>query len=393
MADENKTVIEVADTLSNVSASQWDACANPNDKVYDPFISYDFLQSLEKSEAVHPRTGWQPQHLLLKSEGGELKACMPLYCKSHSKGEYVSDYGWAEAFERAGGHYYPKLVSAVPFTPVPGRRLLVRPGLNCTQHEKLLMLGAIELMRRYDMSSLHINFLPAAQWNNSAKNGFLQRTDQQFHWQNQNYSTFNDFLSELASRKRKTMRKERSQALTEGIEIEWISGTDITEEHWDAIYMFYMDTGSRKWGHPYLNREFFSLLGATLADKCLLIMALKDGRYIAGALNMIGGDCLYGRYWGATEHHPCLHFEVCYYQAIDYAIQHGLNRVEAGAQGEHKLTRGYMPTPTYSAHYIAHPSFRRAIASYLENERAYIEKTREALSCYGPYRAAANETE
>lgn len=393
MADDHEALIEAADTISDIPASHWDACANPQAADYNPFISHAFLKCLESCEAVHPRTGWQPQHLILRSACGNIEGCMPLYIKSHSKGEYVFDYGWADAFERAGGQYYPKLVSAVPFSPVPGRRLLVRPGAKFAEYEKYLLSGAIEFTRHHKLSSLHINFLPEAEWNSSAAAGFLKRTDQQFHWQNNGYTTFDDFLADLASRKRKTMRKERQQALASGLDIAWVSGNDITEAHWDAIYGFYMNTGLRKWGQPYLNRTFFSLLGEAMGDKCLLIMATKHGRHIAGALNMIGGDCLYGRYWGAIEHHPCLHFEICYYQAIDYAIHHGLHRVEAGAQGEHKLARGYMPTPTYSAHYIPHPGFRRAIAAYLEDERAYIMRSREMLAEYGPYRKLANEAE
>jgi len=393
MVDNDQARIEVAGAMADIPANHWDACANPEEKSYNPFISHAFLKALEDSETVHPRTGWQPQHLILKNSSESIEACMPLYAKSHSKGEYVFDHGWADAFNRAGGDYYPKLVSAVPFTPVPGRRLLVRPGHHADEHERLLMAGAIELTLSYNLSSLHINFLSEPEWSRSAKVGFLKRTDQQFHWQNQGYGTFDDFLTELASRKRKAVRKERAQAVENGLDIQWISGSDITEAHWDAIYDFYKDTGSRKWGQPYLNRTFFSLLGEALADRCLLIMVSRQGRYIAGALNMIGGDCIYGRYWGAVEHHPCLHFEVCYYQAIDYAIQHGLQRVEAGAQGEHKLTRGYMPTPTYSAHYISHSDFRRAIASYLADERAYIKRSREALADYGPYRKVANEVQ
>ncbi len=391
MSDESEAVVEVAGAMSEVAASEWDACANPDPATFDPFISHAFLKALEDAETVHPRTGWQPQHLLLKDAVGTVQACMPLYAKSHSKGEYVFDYGWADAFERAGGNYYPKLVSAVPFTPVPGRRLLLRPGPNAEAREALLVAGAAELVRRYDVSSLHVNFPTCAQWQRLADLGFLQRTDQQFHWQNQGYATFDDFLAGLTSRKRKTIRKERRQAVDAGLSIDWVTGSDITEAHWDAMYMFYMETGSRKWGRPYLNRTFFSLLGDVLRERCLLIMVSRDGDYIAGALNLVGGDCLYGRYWGAIEHHPCLHFEVCYYQAIDFAINRRLDRVEAGAQGDHKLARGYMPAATYSAHHIPNPSFRRAIAAYLEDERAYVERSRTALAEYGPYRNVANE--
>ena len=379
--------------MADICPQQWNECANPDPTTYNPFISHAFLRALEDAETVAPRTGWQPQHLVVKDGNDILRGCMPLYAKSHSKGEYVFDYGWADAFERSGGNYYPKLVSAVPFTPVPGRRILARPGKDAGIYEDLLLQGAIELTSRYDLSSLHINFLPEQQWHETAESGFLQRTDQQFHWQNQGFGTFDDFLSSLASRKRKAVRKERTQAIANGLTIEHLRGSEITEEHWDAVYMFYMDTGNRKWGRPYLNRTFFSLLGETMPEECLLILVSRDGNYIGGALNIVGGDCLYGRYWGAIEHHPCLHFEICYYQAIEFAIQNKIERVEAGAQGEHKLARGYMPTATYSSHYIPNPSFRRAISSYLDEERSYVERSREMLAQYGPYRRDTDESD
>ncbi|MGI9422788.1 MAG: GNAT family N-acetyltransferase [Hyphomicrobiaceae bacterium] len=393
MTDESDAIVEVVGAMAEISQSGWDACANPPGVPFNPFISHAFLQALEEAETVHPRTGWQPQHLILRGADDRITGCMPLYAKSHSKGEYVFDYGWADAFERAGGSYYPKLVSAVPFTPVPGRRILVRPGPNLIERERFLLAGAVELVRRHDVSSLHINFLTEAQWETSAEAGFLQRTDQQFHWQNAGYATFDDFLASLASRKRKAVRKERAQAFASGLEIEWLSGSDITEAHWDAIHMFYMETGSRKWGRPFLNRTFFSLLGERMGEHCLLTMVSRNGNYIAGALNMIGGDCLYGRYWGAIEYHHCLHFEVCYYQAIAFAIQNKLDRVEAGAQGEHKLARGYMPTATYSTHYIPNPSFRRAIDAYLEDERSYVERSRQMLAEFAPYRRATDDSD
>ncbi|MEN2494290.1 MAG: hypothetical protein TECD_00181 [Hyphomicrobiaceae bacterium hypho_1] len=386
MIDNVQVSIEVTDTINSISPELWDACANPKEISCNPFISHAFLKALEDSQSVHPKTGWQPQHLILKKPGCVIEACMPLYAKSHSKGEYVFDHSWADAFEKAGGQYYPKLVSAVPFTPVTGRRFLVRPESNCIEREKYLMEGAIKLARSYNLSSFHINFLSRREWVHANEAGFLKRIDQQFHWQNKGYISFEDFLSELASRKRKIIRKERIQALQNGIDIEWISGEDITESHWDSMYVFYKDTNKRKWGSPYLNRNFFSLLGAGLANRCLLIMASRNGSYVAGALNMIGDDCLYGRYWGGIELHPCLHFEICYYQAIDYAIQHKLQYVEAGAQGTHKLARGYLPTPTYSAHYITHPDFRRAIASYLVNEKKYVKQSHKALLELTPYR-------
>ncbi len=379
-------MIQVLGSIDEVDAAQWDRNANPGPAQYNPFLSHAFLKALEDARCVCAETGWQPQHLLLTSPDDEVAGCMPLYAKSHSKGEYVFDYGWADAYENAGGAYYPKLLGAVPFTPVPGPRLLVHDGPDRPERMRLLATGAVELVRRHGCSSLHINFLPEQEWEALGRLGFLQRTDQQFHWKNDGYQTFDDFLASLASRKRKTIRKERREALSEGLEIERITGSDIEERHWDAMYAFYMDTGSRKWGRPYLNRTFFSLLGQTMPDDVLLILVKNGDDYIAGALNIVGGDCLYGRYWGCLEHHPCLHFEICYYQAIDFAIEKGLDRVEAGAQGEHKLARGYMPTPTYSAHWIPNPSFRRAVANYLEEERRYIERARQHLARFGPYR-------
>ena len=392
MSQDDETVIEVATGIAEVDAADWDACANPDATTANPFVSHAFLKALEDAETVSARTGWQPRHLILRAGDGSVDGCMPLYAKSHSKGEYVFDYGWADAYERAGGSYYPKLLAAVPFSPVPGPRLLARPGPDADARRKLLAAGGIELTRQLGLSSFHVNFATESEWHTLADLGFLKRTDQQFHWRNRDHITFDDFLADLASRKRKVIRRERREATESGLQINWLTGRDITEAHWDAMYTFYMETGSRKWGRPYLNRTFFSLLGETLADRCLLIMVTRNGREIAGALNLIGGDCLFGRYWGAIEHHPFLHFEVCYYQAIEYAIAHGLERVEAGAQGEHKLARGYMPTSTYSAHWLPDPRFRRAVAAYLEDERAYVARAQEALAAYAPYRKGARAT-
>jgi predicted N-acyltransferase len=386
LSSEHEAVIQVLSSIDEIDAAQWNRNANPDPATYNPFLSHAFLKALEDAGCVRAETGWQPQHLLLTSPDDEVGGCMPLYAKSHSKGEYVFDYGWADAYENAGGSYYPKLLGAVPFTPVPGPRLLVHDGPDRLERMGLLATGAVELVRRHVCSSLHVNFLSEEEWDALGRLGFLQRMDQQFHWQNDGYQTFDDFLASLASRKRKTIRKERREATADGLVIERVTGADIQERHWDAMYEFYMDTGSRKWGRPYLNRTFFSLLGETMPDDVLLILVRNGDEYIAGALNIIGGDCLYGRYWGCIEHHPCLHFEVCYYQAIDFAIEQGLDRVEAGAQGEHKLARGYMPTPTYSAHWIPNPSFRRAVGNYLEDERKYIERAREHLARFGPYR-------
>ncbi|HEX5958697.1 MAG TPA: GNAT family N-acetyltransferase, partial [Hyphomicrobiaceae bacterium] len=357
--DETATV-RVATSIAEVDAAAWDACANPDASCFNPFVSHAFLKALEDAGTVGRRPGWLPQHLLLDGPDGALAGAMPCYLKSHSRGEYIFDWAWADAYERAGGSYYPKLQCAVPFTPVPGRRLLVQPGPDREKRERTLAVAAITLAQRLGVSSLHITFATEGEWQRLPELGFLQRTDQQFHWHNAGYGSFDDFLASLASRKRKAIRKERAQAVAPGIEIEHLTGRDIREEHWDAFFAFYMDTGSRKWGTPYLNRRFFSLLGDAMADRCLLVMAKRNRRIIAGALNLIGGDCLYGRYWGAIEHHPFLHFELCYYQAIEFAIARGLQRVEAGAQGDHKIQRGYLPVPTFSAHWIVDPGFRRA---------------------------------
>jgi predicted N-acyltransferase len=324
---------------------------------------------------------------------GGLLGCAPCYAKTHSQGEYVFDQGWAEAFERAGGDYYPKLQVAVPFTPVTGPRLLARPGPQAEAVRGALGDALAEITTASELSSAHVTFLTEPEWNALGKRGFLQRTDQQFLWENAGYATFEDFLGQLSSRKRKTIRRERKEALGPGIELCWLTGSDLTEEIWDAFFAFYMDTGSRKWGRPYLTREFFSLVGQTMRDQVLLVMAKRAGRWIAGAINFIGADTLYGRNWGAVEHHPFLHFEVCYYQAIDYAIAHKLKRVEAGAQGEHKLARGYLPHTTYSAHFIANPGLRRAVAEYLARERAYVQAAGEELAAAAPFRKDLVEQE
>ncbi len=386
MAGKQQGRVEVVTSVAAVGPIIWDALANPDPATYNPFLQHAFLDALENSGSVGGRTGWVPRHILLSEPDGTLAGALPAYVKMHSQGEYVFDHGWAEAYERAGGAYYPKLQVAVPFTPVPGPRLLVGAGEGADARRGALAAGAAELCRQSGLSGVHVTFCTEAEWHRLAAAGYLQRTDQQFHWTNAGYGSFDDFLASLASRKRKAIRKEREQAKAAGLDIVWVTGADITEAHWDAFFAFYMDTGSRKWGRPYLNRRFFSLLGAAMADRCLLVLVRRAGRWIAGALNMIGGDCLYGRYWGAVEHHACLHFEVCYYQAIEFAIRHRLPRVEAGAQGEHKLARGYMPTPTYSAHWIADPALRRAVARYLDEERRAVAEQRELLAEYGPYR-------
>src|SRR3954454_9602380 len=402
-----EVTLRVANSLKEVAAEAWDACANPVvgrdhgigadlapreaqentlETEYNPFISHDFLSSLELSQSVRTRGGWQPLHLLAEDSNGTLVGAVPCYAKTHSQGEYVFDHGWAEAYERAGGSYYPKLQVSVPFTPATGRRVLVPPGDNAQTIRRGLASGLIELANLRDASSVHVTFAPETEWRLLGELGFLQRNDQQFHWENANYATFDDFLNALAARKRKAIKRERREALSPGIDVQWLTGPDLTESVWDHFFAFYMETGSRKWGRPYLTRKFYSLIGETMADKVLLVMAKRAGRYIAGAINFIGGDTLYGRHWGAIEHHPFLHFELCYYQAIEYAIQNKRARVEAGAQGEHKLARGYMPVTTCSAHYIADPALRRAIADYLKRERAYIEAAGAELSAMGPFR-------
>ncbi len=387
MGDVDQIVMKVVPRMADIDAASWDACANPGGAVPDnPFISHAFLRALEESGSASLRTGWAPHHLVLEEPDGSLAGVVPMYLKNHSRGEYVFDHGWADAFERAGGSYYPKLQVSVPFTPASGRRILARPGVFQEQVEDQLTAGIVELARQLQVSSVHMTFLTEPQWMRLGDVGFLQRTDQQFHWLNNGYESFENFLDALASRKRKNLRKERERALENDIEIEWVTGSNLTEEHWDAFYQFYIDTGSRKWGTPYLTREFFSEINQNLPDKTLLIMAKRDGRYIAGALNFIGSDTLFGRNWGCLEDHPFLHFECCYYQAIDFAIKHGLKRVEAGAQGAHKLARGYVPTHTYSAHYISNPSFREAVDQYLQQERAHIDHDIAYLSDHAPFR-------
>jgi predicted N-acyltransferase len=389
-ADETEMTtltLRVVSRIADVPAADWDGCARGTaTSVVNPFISHAFLLALEDSGSATRKAGWMPHHLLLEDNVGTLLGAMPCYLKSHSQGEYVFDHGWADAYERAGGRYYPKLQVSVPFTPVPGKRLLVRAGEGESAREATLLQAAMQVTDRLGVSGLHVTFLTRPEWELAGELGFLQRTDQQFHWQNEGYASFDDFLGELASRKRKAVKKERREALADGITIEWVTGSDLTEAHLDAFFDFYVDTGSRKWGSPYLNRQCFSLMRESMADNMLLVLAKRAGRYVAGALNFIGVDTLYGRYWGAIEEHPFLHFEVCYYQAIDFALQHGLTRVEAGAQGGHKLARGYLPSETYSAHYIADPGLRRAVADYLKRERLAVTREIALLTEESPYR-------
>ncbi len=392
--------LRVIPSIGDIAAGDWNACllsADLQPKTQDsqssferpqdnPFLTHEFLYSLELSKSVGRRAGWEPRHLLAQNGKGDLVGAAPCYLKSHSRGEYVFDRSWAEAYERAGGSYYPKLQVAVPFTPATGPRLLIRPGAQTEVVRSVLTAGLVALCGELETSSVHVTFLPEAQARFLADQGFLLRTDQQFHWENAGYASFEDFLAALAARKRKLIRRERKEALANGITVHWLTGRDLTEGVWDAFFDFYMETGSRKWGRPYLTREFYSLVGEKMRDRILLIMTKRAGRWIAGAINFIGADTLYGRHWGAIEHHPFLHFEVCYYQAIEFAIQHRLARVEAGAQGEHKLARGYLPVTTYSAHFIADPALRRAIADYLQHERAYVAAAGAELAALTPFR-------
>ena len=372
-------VARVAGGVADLPRAEWDACAGSA----NPFVSWDFLAALERSGSVGEGTGWQPLPLLIDGADGRIAAAAPLYGKTHSQGEYVFDHGWADAWERAGGSYYPKIQLAAPFSPVPGPRLLLRePALA-----PALIAGIETLVRQNHLSSAHATFIDPDQVPLFEAADWLIREDSQFHWTNRNYRDFADFLGTLSSAKRKNIRKERERAVG-GLEIVHLTGGDLTEEHWDAFWRFYQDTGSRKWGRPYLTRAFFSLLGESMADRVLLVLALRHGRPIAGALNLIGADALYGRYWGCVEDVPHLHFELCYYQAIDAAIARGLHRVEAGAQGGHKLARGYAPEPTYSAHFIPNASFRRAVADFLGAERAGVQRDRAWLAERAPFRKA-----
>ncbi|MEH3148419.1 MAG: GNAT family N-acetyltransferase [Methylobacterium frigidaeris] len=388
--------VRVLPELAQFPAAEWDRCALSAESLagaaesHNPFVTHAFLSALEESGCVGGRTGWRPVHVAVE-RGDRLVGVAPCYLKSHSQGEYVFDHGWADAFERAGGSYYPKLQASVPFTPVTGPRLLIAPGEDTQAAQAALVAGLRALRQEARASSIHLTFLPRAQAEAVKDLGFLHRIDQQFHWDNAGYGSFDDFLAALASRKRKAIRRERRDALANGITVEWVTGADLTEAHWDAFYAFYMDTGSRKWGRPYLNRRFFSLIGERMADRILLVMARRAGRTIAGAINLIGDRALYGRNWGCTEEHPFLHFEVCYYQAIDFAIRRGLSRVEAGAQGEHKLARGYRPVITHSAHDIADPSLRAAVADFLRRESAAVSEIAHDLDAATPFRRGDGE--
>ncbi|QGG90449.1 GNAT family N-acetyltransferase [Agrobacterium sp. MA01] len=385
MADE--VTIRVVRSFKEIASAEWGELTGASRSApgYNPFTSFAFLSSVEESGSATAETGWMGHHLLLEQEG-RLIGAIPCYLKSHSQGEYVFDHGWADAFHRAGGRYYPKLQASIPFTPATGPRLLVRQGEDVSRVQALLAQGLQQVARELGTSSAHVTFLPQGELPALTEAGFLQRTDQQFHFINRGYADHEAFLAELSSSKRKNLRKERRNALENGISIDWLTGSDLTEEIWDQFFRFYIDTGSRKWGRPYLTRQFYSLVGERMPDDVLLVMAKRDGRYVAGAINFIGSDALYGRHWGCAEDHPFLHFEVCYHQAIDFALHKGLARVEAGAQGEHKLARGYEPVTTHSAHFIAHPGLRRAVADYLEHERREVAQVGEYLGEHTPFR-------
>jgi len=374
---ETITAARLISSASDIAPTDWDACAGSA----NPFVTHAFIAALEDSGSAAAAAGWGPAHVVIDGDDGAPAAILPAWLKSHSQGEYVFDHGWADAFERAGGRYYPKLQIAVPFTPVPGPRLLLRDPAQAPA----LIAAAEAVVQKFGLSSAHATFVADDQIAAFEAAGWLIRTGQQFHWSNRGYADFDAFLADLASRKRKAIRRERSAAL-EGVEVEHVTGAGLTEAHWDAFWAFYQDTGSRKWGRPYLTRRFFSLLSERMADRVLLVLARREGRYIAGALNLIGADTLYGRYWGCTEDRPFLHFELCYYQAIEAAIARGLARVEAGAQGEHKLARGYLPAPTRSAHFIAHPGLKRAVADFLDAERRAVDYEMNVLGEYSPFR-------
>lgn len=384
--------ISVISGLDQITAQEWDSCANPDgsgQRPFDPFTTYRFLSALEQSGSVGADSGWMSRHLVAR-QNGRLIGVMPAYAKTHSQGEYIFDYNWAHAYENAGGAYYPKLQSAVPFTPVTGRRFLTASGLDDVATGALVQ-GAVQLAAQNELSSLHVTFCTEEEALAGEQMGLLRRTGQQFHWYNDGYADFDAFLSALSSRKRKNIRKERRTAQDFGGTIHSFTGDQILPEHWDAFWLFYQDTGMRKWGTPYLTRAFFDLAHEHLRDDILLVMCERDGRWVAGALNFIGRDTLYGRYWGCLEDHPCLHFEVCYYRAIDYAIEHELVRVEAGAQGPHKLARGYLPTQVHSLHWIADPGFKDAVARYLEAERDAVDEEIEVMTAYGPFRKEKGE--
>ena len=380
--DSTALILKVHSDIGAVDAAAWDQCAGTG----NPFVGHAFLSALEESGSVSADNGWLPQHLVLETEAGQVLGCVPMYLKTHSYGEYVFDWGWAQAYEDAGGSYYPKLQVSVPFTPASGPRLLVAPDLDRDAVADALISGLQQVTDRHQVSSLHVTFPTEEEWNRFGRAGWLQRTGQQYHWENDGYGTFDDFLAALSSRKRKAIRKERRRVAESGVALDVVTGDDLTEAHWDSFYRFYRNTSDRKWGSAYLTREFFSLLGERLSDRVALVVATHDGMPVAGALNLIGDDTLYGRNWGCSSHFRFLHFEACYYKAIDFAIARGLKRVEAGAQGQHKVQRGYMPVHTYSAHYIRDPGFRAAIEDFLTREGRMVDWEIQAIAQGSPFR-------
>jgi hypothetical protein len=389
LPDENLSASVVGAT-SEIPAATWNALVPSTDGIVDnPFLDHAFFLALEESGSATKRTGWSPQHLLLTSHAGEPVGLMPMYLKSHSQGEYVFDHGWADALQRAGGRYYPKLQCSVPFTPVTAPKLLAATPAR----RRALLAAAAEVADRNNVSSVHATFVPEDEEELARGSGWLVRHDTQFHWHNDGFASFENYLESMSSRHRKVTRRERRDALCDGLTVRWLTGTDLSEAAWDAFFAFYMDTGGRKWGRPYLNRKFFSLLSDAMADRILLMLAYDGRKPIAGTLNLIGKDTLYGRYWGCTRDVPFLHFELCYYQAIDYAIAHGLRTVEAGAQGEHKLARGYAPATTRSIHWIGNVAFRRAVSDYLERELRSVDAEQTAYERYTPFRRAGSKTD
>ena len=385
MNDKRPDSIVVENSIENIGKKNWNNCANHEALSYNPFVSYEFLNALEKSNSVNGDSGWYTSFFVAKDKDDKIIGCTPAYLKNNSSGEYVFDYSWAEAYQRVGRSYYPKLQISIPFTPVSTPKLLTKDQNDIDT--KVFMLQAIEdFCSEHAISSAHLTFLNEKELNTLQNKKWLIRTDQQFHWFNDNYNDLNDILSDLSSRKRKHIKKERDEANKNGLVIETLYHKEIQEFHWDEFYKFYIDTSMRKWGQPYLNRDFFSLIGQTLSENILLIMVKNNNKYIAGALNFIGGDTIYGRNWGCIEDHKNLHFEVCYYRAIDFAINNKLKKVEAGAQGAHKISRGYQPSKTYSAHWIKDVDFFEAISNYLKDERVYIQENIEKLNEYIPFK-------
>ena len=391
MSEEPQIRLKTVQSITQIGAKDWDICACPEcadgGRPFDPFTTYRFLHALEQSQSVHPRNGWQPQYLVVK-KGNLVIGVAPLYVKSHSQGEYIFDHNFAEGYYRAGGQYYPKLQIAVPFTPATGRRLLVRAGYEEIAQSALLR-GAQNMALQNQLSSLHITFCTQQEAQAGQAQGMLMRQSQQFHWHNADYTSFDDFLTALSSRKRKNIRKERAIAQGFGGDIITLQGDAIQPEHWAAFWRFYQDTGARKWGTPYLSRAFFDYAHSALRDDIYLVMAKRNDAYVAGALNFLGRNTVYGRYWGCIEDHPCLHFEMCYYRAIHYAIKQGFKRVEAGAQGEHKLARGYLPSPTFSLHWFADKNFSDAVAQYLQAEGDAINADMQIMTQLGPFKNEA----